>query len=170
MRWLELGLFLFALDGHLASNRLFRVLLVVGELGQRLIVASLGRVRWPKWFVVHRAWSSFRRRGPVWDSWVLFQDLAMGVEGVGVLGALRKVLILQLGVVVFALRRSKQLRSVVVVLHVRNGAAKGHLPADLTLLDRIGQDVTWLDHDLTRVLLTAEVLLDLIEVSHVLIG
>ena len=170
MRGLEFGLFLFALDGHLASDWLLRVFLVVGELGQRLIVASLWRVRWPKWFVVLSAWSCFRRGWPVRDRWVLFKDLAIGVEGIGVLGALREVLILQLGVMVLALRRRKVLRSVIVVLHVRNSAAKGHLPTDLASLNWISQDVTWLDHNLTWVLLTSEVLLYLNEVGHVLVS
>ena len=94
VRHLELGLLFLSLDGHLASDRLLGVLLVVGELGQRLIVAALRRVRWPKRFVVQRARSCLGRSGPVWNRWVLFQDLAMGVEEVCMLGTLREVLVL----------------------------------------------------------------------------
>ena len=169
MSHLELGLLFLSLDRHLASDRLLGVLLVVGELGQRLIVAALGRVRWPKRFVVQRARSCLGRSGPVRNRWVLFQDLAMGVEEVSVLGTLREVLVLQLRVMVLALRCRKVLRSVVVVLHVRNSAAKGHLLSMLALLNWVSQDVTWLDQYFTWVLLTAEVLLNLNKVSHVLI-
>ena len=70
---------------------------------------------------------------------------------------------------VLALRRRKVLRSVVVVLHVRNSAAKGHLLSMLSLLNWVSQDVTWLDQYFTWVLLTAEVLLNLNKVSHVLV-
>jgi len=64
----------------------------------------------------------------------------------------------------------KQLRPVVVILHVRDRSAKCYLFAYSTLLHGVGQDVTRRDVNFTRVLLVAEVLLDLDKVGHVVVG
>ena len=93
---LELRLLILSLDGNLPGDWLLWVLLVVGELGERLIVALARRVRRPERLVVQLAWSSLGRGGAMRNGRILFKNLAIGVEGVCVLGTLREVLVLQL--------------------------------------------------------------------------
>ena len=167
---LELGLLILSLDGNLSSDGLLWVLLVVGELGKRLIVALARWVRRPERLVVQLAWSSLGRSGAMRDGWILLKNLAIGVEGVCVLGTLREVLVLQLRVVILTLSCSKLLRSIVIVLNVGDRSAKCDLLANLASLDWVGLNVSWLDQHFTRILFATEVLLDLNEVGHVLVG
>ena len=52
MSWLEPGALVLALYGLLALNKLQRIFFIWWELFQRLIVASLGWIRWLEWFIV----------------------------------------------------------------------------------------------------------------------
>ena len=167
---LELGFLILSLDGNLPGDWLLWVLLVVGELGERLIVALARRVRRPERLVVQLTWSSLRRGGAMRNRRILLKNLAIGVEGVCVLGTLREVLVLQLRVVVLTLSSSELLRSIVIVLNVGDSSAKCDLLANLASLDWVRLNVSWLDQHFTRILFATEVLLDLNEVGHVLVG
>ena len=71
---------------------------------------------------------------------------------------------------ILTLSCSKLLRSIVIVLNVGDRSAKCDLLANLTSLDWVRLNVSWLDQHFTRILFATEVLLDLNEVGHVLVG
>ena len=71
---------------------------------------------------------------------------------------------------ILALSRQEHPRSVVVVLHVGNSSSKSDLPANLTLLDGIGPNVGRIGNDLSWILFTSEVFLDVSIVAFMLIG
>ena len=164
MRRLELGLLFLALDGHFASEGLLGVLDVLGERGDRLVVASLGGVGGLERLVVLDERRSLGLRCAVRDLWVLFKDLLVRIEGVRMFGPLAEWLILHHRLRVFAFSLSKILGSIVVVFHVDRRASKIHLFAVLASLNRVSSNVRWLNDDVCRVLLRAIVLLDLHEV------
>lgn len=100
---------------------------------------------------------------------IFLEDLPVGVKCILLLYALRERLLLQFGVVIFALQSCHLLGPVIVVLNVGNCASEGYLFANLALLDRICQDIFGRDDDVAWVLLILVVLLDLDKVGHVLI-
>ena len=169
MHILKAGLLLFTLDWHLASERLLGVLLVGRELGKSLVVASLRWVGGSEWLVVLAVGCRPGLGGTVGQRRVLLKDLPVRVEGVSLFGTLREGLLLELGLVVFALHSREELRSIELIFHVWDGASKCDLFADNTVLNRVSLDVRGHRDDLARVLLGAEVLLLLQVVSHVLV-
>ena len=101
---------------------------------------------------------------------VFFENLAICVEGMRLLGTLREGLLLEFGLVVLALHGGEKLRPVVLVLHVGDRAAKGDPLAGLAFLRWVCQDIAGRDHNLSRVLWILIVFLNLYEVSHVLVS
>ena len=75
MGWLELGPLFLTFDGHLASQWLLRVLLVVGERSNRLVITSLARVRWFKGLIVFNEGSSLGLGCSVWNRNILSNNL-----------------------------------------------------------------------------------------------
>ena len=167
--WLKLGLVVVALDGDSARDGLLRVLLVDGELGKGLVVAYSGRVRRPEWLVMLNSRGSLRFGSTVGQHWILLEDLFVRVKRILLPHALRERLLLQLGVVILALQPRHLLGPVIVVLDVGHSASKGDLFANLTLLDRICQDILGRDDDVAWVLLILVILLNLDKVGHVLV-
>lgn len=68
---------------------------------------------------------------------------------------------------IFFLHVCKDLRSIEVVLHVRNSAAKSAFFIVGSPLYWVGLNIAWLGPDLTRVLLASIVLLYVNEICHV---
>lgn len=169
MRRFELSLIFLAFNWHTAFKWLLRILLVGRELSQSLVVTSLARVRWFERLVVDNKRSSLGLLRSLGDRRVLTQNLLVGVEGVSLFDLLREGFILHHRLVVLTSCLLEQLRSVVVILHVRNSSAKMDPFADCALPHGLSQDVTRGDVDFTGVLLVAEVLLDLDKVSHVVV-
>ena len=94
VRGFELGLLFFAFDWHFAGERLLGVLDVLGERGDRLVVASLGWVGGLESLVVFDERRGLGLRCAVWDLWVLFKDLLVRIESVRMFGSLAEWLIL----------------------------------------------------------------------------
>ena len=164
---LEFCLLFFALDWHLASQRLLWVFEVIGEWRNRLVVASLRRVSGFEGLIVLNKWGSLWLGGAVRDRRVFLKNLFMSIERVSFLRSLREWLILHHGLGVFALGLSEVLGPVVVIFHVRDSSSKGNLLANLTLFDWIGANVGWHDDDVVRVLFRSIVLFNLHKVCHV---
>ena len=89
---LELGLIILFL--RLALDKLQRVLLVVWEGSQTLVVADLGRLCWSEGLVVFHQRSGGRRCLPVWVVSVLTDHCSVSVEKVSLLNLLREWLVL----------------------------------------------------------------------------
>ena len=159
-----------ALNWHLARHGLLRVFLVVGERRERLVVSNSWRMRWLESFVMLDSRGSPGLRRPRGNVFILLQDLPMCVEGVSLFGSLGERFVLYHAVVILTLSLCEVLRPVVVVLDVGSCAGESDLLADLAALRWVGQDVAGWDHDFPRVLVVPEVLLDLYEVGHVLVG
>lgn len=169
MSWLKLGLVVVTLDRDSARDRLLRVFLVDGELFEGLVVAYSGRVGRLEWLVMLHGRGSLRFGSAVGQHGILFEDLLVGIKCILLLYTLRERLLLQFGIVIFALQSCHLLGPVKVVLNVGHSASKGYLSANLALLDRICEDIFGRDDDIAWVLLIFVVLLDLDEVGHVLI-
>ena len=112
---------------------------------------------------------SLRFGSAVGQHGILFEDLLVGIKCILLLYTLRERLLLQFGIVIFALQSCHLLGPVKIVLNVGHSASKGYLSANLALLDRICEDIFGRDDDIAWVLLIFVVLLDLDEVGHVLI-
>lgn len=170
MRWLELGFLFLSLDFDLTGQRFLWIFYVGRELSKGLIVPSLAGVRWSEWLVMQIVRGSLRLRVSVGNRWVFLQDLTRSVESVSLLGPLREGFVLEEGLVILTFNLSELLRSVVVILDVRDSPTESNLLADLTTLNWVSLDVARLDHDFTRVLLVSEVLLNLSEILHMLVS
>ena len=167
VRRLELSLLFLAFDRHLAGQWLLRVLDVLGEWSDRLVVAFLRWVCGLESLIMLDQRRSLRFGRTMWDLWVLLKNLLISIECIRMFGSLTEWLILHHRLRVFALSRSEVLRSIVIVLHVDDSAAKVHLLAVLTLFNRIGSNVGRLNDDIVGILFRAIVFLDLDEVRHV---
>ena len=168
MGWLELSPLFLTFDGHLASHRFLRVLLVVGEWSNRLVITFLARVRWFEGLIVFNEGSSLGLGCSVWDRNVLSNNLLICVELVCLLRSLRERLILHHGLRVFAFSLCEVLGPVVVIFHVGDGSAEGDLLSNLTPLNWVSSDVGRCDDHVSWILwVGAEVLLNLDEVGHV---
>ena len=143
MRRLELRLLFFALDWHLAGQWLLRVLLVVGERSNRLVITPLSWVCWLKGLIVLDERSSLGLGCAMWDLRVLLKNLSICVERVRLFSPLGERLILHHGLRVFALSLREILGPVVVVLHVRDSSTESDLLAHLALFNRICANVRW---------------------------
>ena len=170
MRRLELSLVFLSFNRHTAFERFLGVLLVGRELSQSLVVSSLSRVRWLESLVVNEKRGSLRFLRSLRDRWVLCQNLLVGVEGVSLFDFLREGFILNQRLMQLTSCLLEQLRSVVVIFHVRDGSTKCHLSAYYASFHGVSQDVTRGDVNFARVFLVAEVLLDLDKVGHVVEG
>ena len=94
MRRFELGLLFFAFDWHFAGEWLLGVLDVLGERGDRLVVASFCGVGGLEGLVVFDERRGLGLRSAVWDLWVFFKDLLVRIESVRMFGSLAEWLIL----------------------------------------------------------------------------
>ena len=102
---------------------------------------------------------------------VLLEDLLVRVELAIVLPLrlLREGLLLHHFQMVFAFSLSEILRSVVVILNVRDGAAKGNLDTMLSSLDRVSYNVTGRVQDLSWVFGILIVLFDVNKITHMFV-
>lgn len=148
VRGFELSLLFFTLDWHFAREGLLGVLDVLGERGDRLVVAPFRGVGGLERLVMLDKWRGFGLRCAVRDLWVLFKDLLVRIEGVRVFGPLAEWFILHHRLRVFAFSLSEVLRSIVVVFHVDDRASEIHLFAVLALLNRVSSNVRWLNDDI----------------------
>lgn len=165
MRRLELGRTLFFL--HLALEWLLRVLDVLRETAQSLVVADSRRVRRLERLVMLHERCALLGRRAVRDWDVLTDDLPRRVEHGGALDLLREGLLLLERLASKAFLVREELGPVKVVFHVRNHAREGRALADSAFLDWIGQDVPGPDDDSSVVCRVPIVLDDLLVVFHV---
>ena len=139
MRRSELFLVIFLF--HFASNRLERILLIVGEGSQRLVVATLRWMRgfegWP--IVLSRC---LYARLSMWEGHVFLQNLLIAVEKMSFLGFLREWLILHQRLANQSFIFGNLLRSVEVVFHVRYDTTKTGLFSDSAQFSGISYDVS----------------------------
>ena len=137
-------------------------------------LTSLSRVRWLEGLVVFHERRGLLGSRSVWIVTILTNDLPVGVEEMSLLGLLRELLAIMdlfCGLLnLQALFDSHLFGSVIVILNVGNLSTKGSILANISSLGRVGEHVAWPNHDLTTVLLRSEVLLNLFEVFHVLVG
>ena len=105
---------------------------------------------------------------------ILSNNVFIGVEERSLTDFLGEVLttmdLLNLLSIVVHQRPVQLLRSVKVILHVGDHSGEACVLANLSDLGRVGQDVAWRNHDLSVVLLRAEVLLHVFILLHVLVG
>ena len=168
MRRLEFWLVFFILEST-SGDSLSRILFVLRELGNGLVVTFSGRMRWLEWLIMHHSrgsrWLSWSMR----NRWVLLQNLLVRVEGMCALNFLRERFLLNHSHVVLAFSVSKVFRPVVVVFHVRDFAAKVGLSTTLASLRRISQNIARTRYNFSWIFLILVIFLDFYKVSHMLI-
>lgn len=156
---------------NLSCQLLWRVLLIVWELSNRLVPALSWRMRRLEWWSVFVDGWLWRWFDYLWRNWDVFlQDFPRRVEVIKFTNSLSKWCILELGDVLFMFLSSKCLWSVEIVFLVRNERLKVGLLSRLTLLWWISDEVSWTTDDFTRVLVTLIVLGNVVQLLHVLVG
>lgn len=167
----KLGWFLHVRVLNLSCQLLWWVLLIFWELSNRFVPAFSWWMRWLEWwsvFVDGWLWRRFRYLGRNWN--VFFKELFMAVEIIKFTNSLSEWRILELGNVFLMFLLRQLLWSVVIVSHVGNKWIKVSLLSSLTLLWWVSNEVSGTTDDFARILVTLEVLRNMVQLLHMVIG
>jgi hypothetical protein len=149
--WFKIRSFLFTFNRLLALNEFQRVFLVLRELVNSLVVASLRRVRRLESFIVQgnmgRWVLTLEGLLEFWKGAIGTKDLLNRIESILLAGNLRESFLLNFAFMFKALLGEKLTPVIKRISHVRKIASKASLLSDFTFLRRVGKEVSRLsDH------------------------
>ena len=127
-------------------------------------------MRWLERLVVHHWGHGFSMKWAMRNVNIFSDNLFGGIEDVCAFYLLGEWFVLFQCFTSQSFIGGEYLRSIKVVLHVRNLTRESCFLANSSPFDGIGHDISWWNHDLVIVFWISETLLNIIKVFHMEIG